>query len=131
MLSRMKSKAAYIVIAHGSREKKANTAFQSFVRKFQKTVPKRKVYGAFLELAVPSIPQALERALGSGCREIFILPLMFFPGRHVKQDIPRLFEKAKADYPDADFHYAGALADHPMLPKLLAEKAVSLKPKKR
>jgi sirohydrochlorin cobaltochelatase len=115
----VKSKNAYIVIAHGSREVKANTAFEGFVRVFRKTFPKRQVYGAFLGMAKPSVPDSLEKAIREGAGNIFILPLMFFPGRHIKEDIPKMIAEAKMKHPQVDFHYAGPVAEHPMMSKLL------------
>lgn len=123
-------KSSYIVIAHGSRDKKANQAFFEFLKSFRKICAGKKVEGAFLELAKPSIPEAIQGVIREGCKEIFILPMMFFPGRHVKQDIPRFIQEAKAEHPEVDFHYAGPLAGHPMLLKLLKAKAQSLKGKR-
>lgn len=125
----MKSKSAYVVIVHGSRDKQANEAFAAFLGQFRRVLKGREVYGAFLELAKPSIPEALEEALSKGAEEIFILPMMFFPGRHVKQDIPQFIQEAKAKYPRADFHYASPVADHPLMLQLLKEKAESVKKK--
>ena len=115
----MKSKNAYIVIAHGSREKKANAAFADFLKTFRKALPQRQVYGAFLGMAKPTIPESLEKAIGQGAQNIFILPLMFFPGRHIKEDIPKHIAAAKMKYPEVDFHYAGPVAVHPMMSRLL------------
>lgn len=115
----MKSKSAYIVIAHGSREKEANLAFENFIRIFRKAFPRRTVYGAFLGMAKPSIPESLEKAFRQGAQSIMILPLMFFPGRHIKEDIPKFIADAKLKHPELDFHYAGPVAAHPMMAQLL------------
>ncbi len=120
-------RSAYLIIAHGSKDAEANIAFESFVVKFRKAYPKKKVEGAFLELAKPLIPEALEKIISGGAKEVFILPLMVFPGRHLKKDIPSIIEKAKALHPDVDFHYAGPLADQPLFLKLLGEKAKQMK----
>ncbi len=123
-------KSAYIVIVHGSRDAEANTGFEVFLNQFREAFPGREVYGAFLELAKPSIPEALESAIQKGAEEIFILPMMFFPGRHVKEDIPRFIQEAKSKHPQVDFHYASPLADHPLMVELLKEKAGTAKQKK-
>ena len=119
-------KSAYVVIAHGSRDEKANKAFFQFLKSFRRVCYGKKVEGAFLELAKPTIPEAIEKSIRGGAREIFILPLMFFPGKHVKRDIPLYIQEAKAKHPALDFHYAGPLAGHPMLLKLLKAKAQSM-----
>ncbi len=122
-------KSAYLVIAHGSRDPEANQAFFEFLERFRKVYPERLVEGAFLELARPAIPRGIENCIAHGVSEIIILPMMFFPGRHVKEDIPRLIKEAKARHPEVDFHYAGPVSEHPMLLSLLEEKAKQLKGK--
>ena len=122
--------SAYLVIAHGSRDPEGNQAFMDFLAQFRKAHPERKVEGAFLELAKPDIPEGIERCVAGGAAQIFVLPLMLFPGRHVKQDIPRFIQEAKFRHPEVDFHYAGPLADHPLLMDLLEEKAKATHPLK-
>ena len=122
-------KSAYLVIAHGSRDPEANQAFFEFLERFRKAYPDRLAEGAFLELAKPAIPQGIENCIAKGVSEIIILPMMFFPGRHVKEDIPRFIEEAKARHPGVDFHYAGPVSEHPMLLALLEEKAKQMKRK--
>ena len=116
-------RSAYLIIAHGSREKESNQAFEELLEKFRKAYPDRLIEGAFLEIAKPGIPEAIETCIQKNAAEIFILPLMLFPGRHVKEHIPRFIEQAKASHPEVDFHYAGPLSDHPLLISLLEEKA--------
>ena len=112
---------AYIVIAHGSRDAGANQSFQEFLKVFQKKIKKQAVYGAFLEIAKPSLSEALEKAIEKGAQELMILPLMFFCGRHVKDDIPKQIAAIKGKYPEADFHYAAPVAEHPLMAKLLKD----------
>jgi len=120
-------KVAYLIIAHGSRDSEANQAFFNFLEEFRCRFPDRTVRGAFLELAKPSIPEEIEGCVGEGIEQILILPLMFFPGRHVKDDIPHLIEEAKMKYPAVDFHYSSPLSDHPLMLQLIEEKAKALK----
>lgn len=104
------SKSAYLLIAHGTRDKEGENSFFKFVEEFQAAFPGRSVERAFLELSRPSIPEGIEACVKGGAREIFILPLMLFPGRHISEDIPLQIQTAKRRFPEIDFHYAGALA---------------------
>ena len=117
------------MIAHGSRDPQGNEAFFQFVRKFRKAFPQRKVEAAFLELAKPSIPEGIENCMASGADEIFVVPMMVFPGRHVKEHIPAFIEAAKEKYPGVDFHYAGPLSDNRAFMNLVEQKARSVKRK--
>lgn len=130
-----KKKLAYLLIAHGTRGAEGNEAFFKFVDEFRKTFPDRTIEPAFLELSRPSIREGIEACTRGGAQEIFVLPLMLFPGRHVKEDIPREIQEAKRRFPEVDFHYAGALAltpqkgngfSEPKMFELLLEKIAHL-----
>lgn len=116
-------KKALIVIAHGSRETASNDSLFEFLKRFREQYTDRLVQPAFLELASPSIPEAIDLCAEQRINDIVILPLMFFPGRHVKKDIPEMIEKAKMKHPEVDFHYASPLADHPGMFQILKDKA--------
>jgi len=105
--------AAYLLIAHGSREERSNRDFLDLVSRFSKNHSTEKVIGAFLELAAPSIPEAIEECAASGVTDVMIVPLMLFWGRHVKQDIPKMIDEARVRHAQVSFHYAGPMADHP------------------
>ena len=121
-----KDRSAYLVIAHGSREPKSGEAFRRFLDSFRKKVKDRKVVGAYLELNKPDIPEAIEDCIASGDRQIFIVPLMLFPGRHVKEDIPKFIQEAKARHPEVDFHYGGPLAEDPKMLELLQSRITQM-----
>ena len=120
--------AAYLIIAHGSKDEQANREFFRFMEHFRKAYPKRKAEGAFLEIAKPSIPDTIDALAGGGTKEIVVIPLMLFSGRHVKEHIPEILEKAKGRHPDLDFHYATPLGEHPGMLTIVEEKARALKP---
>lgn len=117
---------ATLIIAHGSREAESNQGLFDLLHRLREKHPKHRVVGAFLELAEPTIPDAIEQCITAGATEIFVLPLMFFPGRHVRRDIPRFLEEAKTRHPKVIFHYGGHLADHPLMITLLNEKIRTL-----
>lgn len=118
--------SAYLLIAHGSREEESNQAFRELVEEFRKKEKRHPVIGAFLELAEPLIPEGIDACVRSGVNEIYVIPLMFFPGRHVKTDIPRLIEEAKKRHPTMTFHDGGPLATHPLFLSFLEERIKSL-----
>ena len=104
-------KSFYLVIAHGSREKESNEAFLDFIKNFREAHAGRNVEYAFLELSKPAIPEGIEKCIRAGAKEIFVIPMMLFPGRHVKKHIPEFIQEARSRHPDVDFHYAGPLTD--------------------
>jgi len=120
-------KSAYLIIAHGSKDEQSNEAFFSFIENFRKKYPRRHVEGAFLEIAKPNIPTGIEKCIELGSKEIFVIPLMVFPGRHVKEHIPAFIQEAHENHPDVDFHYAGPLSDDPRLVELVGMEKQDIK----
>ncbi len=84
-----------LVISHGSRDTRANADFKKLVQLYQKKHPNWVIAYAFLELAEPSIPQALKK-LAKNTSLVEVLPLFLFQASHVREHIPeilRTFEK--------------------------------------
>lgn len=111
---------AYVIIAHGSREAKGNRAFLRVVAKLRSSTQER-IFGAYLELVRPSIPEALESAVRQGAREIVVIPLMLFPGRHALRHIPALVRASARRHPQVRFRLKKALAFHPRFLSFLKE----------
>lgn len=126
-----KSKSlVYVVIAHGSKNLRSNKTFFEFLKKFKKAYPEKKIEGCFLDCVRPNVPETLEKCASLNYAGIVVIPLMFFPGKHVAKDIPGMIKNAKAKYPEIDFHYSGALADHPKMLDILADKTLIVKKKR-
>lgn len=115
-------KSAYLVIAHGSRSKESEQAFEEFLQKLKKASPKRFIQGAYLEISEPQVSEGIDLCVEAGAREIFVIPLMFFPGRHVRDDIPALIKEAYEKYPYLTFHYSGPLCEDPALLEIINKK---------
>jgi sirohydrochlorin cobaltochelatase len=111
-------KIGVLVISHGSRETSANREFVQLVEKYRKRHPGWKIGHAFLELAEPSIPRALE-SLAVSSKEIFILPLFFFSAKHVKKHIPGIIAVFRKDHPGVKIKLAKPLGANPKLLDIL------------
>lgn len=89
-----------IIIAHGSRRQESNDEVRDFGSALAARLGPRRYQlyvTAFLELAEPSIPEAVRQCLAAGCREIHILPYFLSTGRHVHEDVPRLAREGLGD----------------------------------
>ena len=89
---------ALLLVAHGSRRRASNeevVALSAVIaREMKDNYP--VVEACFLELAEPSIPEALDRCISKGATDIFIVPYFLSAGRHVHADIPGEVDKARA-----------------------------------
>lgn len=109
---------AILVVSHGSREGSANREFKILVQKYRKRHPGWKIAHAFLELAKPSIPDALE-ALARKSEEILVLPLFLFAAKHVKEHIPEILRSFRSKHRDINVKLAQPLGSDPKLLDIL------------
>lgn len=99
----MSTEKALAVIAHGSRNNAANEEFLELVCRLAGTTREYAgLRGCFLELASPSLPEAMADLVSEGYRKIDVYPLFFNQGKHVTRDIPALVEEEARVYADAE-----------------------------
>jgi sirohydrochlorin ferrochelatase len=95
---------AVVIVAHGSRRASSNDEVRELSKKVSGVLGDRfsSVNVGFLELAEPSIPDAIEQCIKQGATNVEVLPYFLSAGRHVIEDVPAEVEKARESYPDAD-----------------------------
>lgn len=92
-------KRAVLLVDHGSRRDEANAQLDTLAERVRARLPERFVQVAHMELAEPSIAQGIDACVAAGAREIVVHPYFLGPGRHTRQDIPRLVGEAAARHP--------------------------------
>ena len=114
---------ALIVFAHGSRVVEANDA----VRKVAEAAAAQGGFTlwqeAFLELAQPTLSEAVKALATRGARRIVVTPYFLVMGVHLKEDLPRLLREAAESSPGVELTATPPLDGHPGLAAILAERA--------
>lgn len=95
----MVSAHVLILLGHGSKAPEALEEMREMASKLQSMATGTRVQPAFLTLAQPDLAAAVREAAQSGADEIRVLPLFFFSGRHVQEDVPRQVAEAQAAHP--------------------------------
>jgi len=117
-----------LIVSHGSREKSANREFERITREYGAKHPDWKVTHAYLDLASPSIPEALESLVRkTNPQEIIILPFFLFSARHVKKDIPAILRAFRENHPQMKVRLAKPLGSDPKLFSILDQRAKDLR----
>ena len=88
-------KPAILLIGHGSRDDEAVTEFNQLAENFKQRFPERMVTTGFLELARPTISDAVEKLIEQGVKNVHAVPGMLMTGTHTKRDIPNELNKLK------------------------------------
>ena len=112
---------AIIIVDHGSRRASANRMLEDVAGKLREMTADR-VYAAHMELAAPSIAQAFDRAVADGADDVFIFPYFLSPGRHSREDIPRLCADAAAKHPHVRWHCSGPIGLDRMMAELILRR---------
>ncbi|WIV66470.1 CbiX/SirB N-terminal domain-containing protein [Natrialbaceae archaeon AArc-T1-2] len=112
---------AVLVVGHGSRREKSNEQVRKLAAMLEERVGVPADV-AYLELAEPAIPEAIEE-LAPTCEHLSVVPLSLFGASHVKNDVPLAVQTARAQYDDLSLHCGSHLGVHPALVELLDERA--------
>ncbi len=110
-----------VLVAHGSRAASANRAHLDLAEALDDRI-EPTVIGAFMELAEPSIGDAIGGAVAGGAEVVVVLPYFLHPGRHQQLDIPTLVADAAHAHPDVDVRLIGHFGADPAVLDLLAEQ---------
>lgn len=120
------SKLAILLVDHGSRRVEANMCLEQIARLVQARVgPEVLVCHAHMELAEPDIAQALKVCAEAKVTDLVVHPYMLTPGRHAREDIPRLV--AEAAYPGLRTRVTEPLGVHPALAEAVLDRCGVLK----
>ncbi|HLJ87103.1 MAG TPA: CbiX/SirB N-terminal domain-containing protein [Candidatus Angelobacter sp.] len=112
---------AVLLIGHGSRDPQANQEFEGLIAVYRDSHPQFEVLHGYVELAEPSLADAL-RTAASRSTEVIVVPLFLFCAGHVKNDIPLALASARSEYPGVRFLAARELGVHPKLVDLSFER---------
>lgn len=110
-----------LLVAHGSRRPESNTEIAALAARLQDVAGESYagISHAFLELAEPSIPAAIDDCVSAGSNEVVILPYFLAAGRHVIEDIPEIIAAKQSEYPQVCLRITGHFGTADELPGLL------------
>ncbi|KFN04374.1 sirohydrochlorin chelatase [Bacillus clarus] len=111
-----------VYVGHGSRLQKGNDQFIHFIQSVMKERNESIQKIAFLELATPTIQDAVTETILEGATEIMIVPVLLFAAAHYKRDIPFEIEQIQKEYPHITFSVAPPFSTHPYMIELVVKR---------
>lgn len=114
-------KRSVVLVAHGSRREASNQEVRELAQQLAALAGPMfaAVHCGFLEIASPSIPEALLNCIANGSREIIVLPYFLSQGRHVAEDIPAQIALVTAQHPHINITTAPYLGSSPLIGTVL------------
>lgn len=113
------------MIAHGSRRQASNDEVRVLTGQVQTLLGGAfsQVDCCFLELASPSIGEAVDACVAGGAREIVLVPYFLSAGNHVHADIPAAVDDARARHAGVPMELRPYLGSAPGIAELVARLA--------
>ena len=113
---------ALIVLAHGSRNPVASDQFMALVAQLQ-AQRGESVSAAFMELAAPSLAEAVAEAVVAGANEIVVQPCFLFDGNHIRRDVPEMLAGLQTQHPSVAFRCGRPIGPDRRIVEILLERA--------
>ena len=114
---------AILLIDHGSRRDDANAVVREIAAMLRAAHPEVIVELAHLELAPPSVGEGFAACVAAGATTVTAVPYFLGPGRHVREDVPRLVKEAAAAHAGVSARVAEPLGADPLIAALVARRA--------
>ncbi len=96
------AKKHILLAAHGSKNSLANEEVCNIAQQLELNLANHCILPCFLELATPSIDQALDTCIQQNIHKIYLLPYFLVQGRHLQQDIPQIIESKRKAHPHVE-----------------------------
>ena len=118
---------ALVLIAHGSRRQASNQEVTNLALGLKKSAGKQYqiVEAGFLEIAKPSIPEAIESCIESGATSVIVVPYFLAAGRHVAEDIPQIVRPVWERHPHVSIRISEHIGMSNSMPRLILDSAGS------
>lgn len=113
---------AILLVDHGSRSPAANRVIAALARKLRRRLPDAIVHFAHMELAPPTIAEAVDACVAAGAREIVVHPYFLSPGMHSRRDVPALARAAARRHRGVRVRVTAPLGGHDLLVEIVLDR---------
>ena len=80
---------------------------------------------AYLELCLPSLPDAATDLIASGAHKIKVFPIFLGVGKHAREDLPLLIQDIRTAHPEITVELMRTAGENEALISLMADLALA------
>ena len=113
-----------LLFAHGARDPRWAIPFEEVARRVRTAEPEAAVQLAFLEFMAPTLREAGEALVASGCTRVDVVPLFLGAGGHVRKDLPALLAELSAAHPAVQWRLQRAIGEADSVIEAMARAAL-------
>lgn len=99
------------LLAHGARDPLWVQPFEGIRARVLAQAPQTPVELAFLEFNAPDLATAIDRLVGAHCTQVIVVPVFLGQGGHVRKDVPRLVDEARARHGGVQIALAASIGE--------------------
>jgi len=99
------------LLAHGARDPLWVQPFEGVRARVRAQSPQTPVELAFLEFNTPDLATAIDRLVGAQCAQVIVVPVFLGQGGHVRKDVPRLVDEARARHGGVEIVLAASIGE--------------------
>lgn len=114
-----------ILFAHGSRDPQWRLPIEAVAAQILERQPGALVRCAYLELCLPSLPDAATDLIAVGAGSLKVFPLFLGVGKHAREDLPLLISELRKVHPDVAVELMPTAGESEKLIALMADMALS------
>jgi len=111
------------VIAHGSSRRTHIEFVEDIARRIESALGLRVAVG-YLDgrsRGLADAEEVLDRLAVEGCRRVAVVPFFLTPGRHAKEDVPRIVESARSRHRDVEFIVTPCIGEHSNIVEIVVD----------
>ena len=113
-----------LVFAHGSRDPNWRLPIEAVATQITQRQPGTLVRCAYLELCLPSLPDAATDLIAAGARRLRVFPLFLGVGKHAREDLPLLIDEIRTAHPGVTIELLPTAGESDRLISLMADIAL-------
>ena len=112
-----------LLVAHGSRRPESNLEIAQLADRLRGQIDDQFhcTEHAFLELAEPSIAEAIDQLVDKGASEVTVLPYFLSAGRHIHDDVPQIITAKQQQHTHLKIHVTPYIGESKDIITLLAD----------
>jgi len=111
-----------LVVGHGSRDADGVDEFWALASTIRAAAGDLQTGFGFIELASPTVDEAIDDLVAGGATEIVSVPLVLLAAGHLKNDGPAALARARARHPEVHFSLARDLGIEPHVLEVVTDR---------
>ncbi len=100
----------------------ANDGVRELAMKIEAAGPYGYVRAAFLDGGEPDLAGGVAQAADAGIERLIIIPYFLTVGLHLRRDMPKLIDAARAKHPAMEITVGQSLEAHPLMPSIIVSR---------